>query len=387
MTLSHLDRHVRPRDPAPIFTLLCAMAIFLPGFVIAQARGSVSEQFYPKQDTPFGYGIFEDMHWKQTANEPEANIENPYLAGAVFHLPWAALEPRKGALDTQMLDKLLSLWSTRGKKVILQVKTAPSGHKERHPWKESATPQWVYEAGARYVESTKQGTYQRFPVSWDPTFLKEYERFVGELSQRYDGHPGLEFLIIGPGAFGTTRVSYPQLIEKFKAVGYTDARWSGALIKIMDLYKKAFRKTPLALGVAPFVKDPDDEDRQYNHFTMAQLAAKKGLYLYYHNLRGTDHWLKSPYPRFFASLGAKTKIALGLDNPSSANENLRQRYGEPSTTMRYAFGGLKDSPIINTCYIVFYERDVEAATPGSKRYKKEYEDAMRWAWEQLKKKG
>ena len=352
----------------------------------ASLKGIASNSLYPKQDIPFGYGIFEHMHWKEMKNKPGANIENPYLAGALFHIPWTALEPSKGKLDTKMLDKFLSIWVHAGKKIILNIKTSPGGHKERNPWKESSTPQWVYEAGALYVESTKEGVYQRFPIYWDPIFLKEYERFVGELATRYDGHPGIEFIIVGPGAFGTTRVIYPQIIEKFRKVGYSDKKWFETLEKIMDIYKKAFKKTPLALGVAPFVKDPDDEDSQYNNFAIARLAAEKGFYLFYHNLRGTDHWLKSPYPLFFASIGSKTKIALGLDNPSSLNEKFRKTYGDPLTTVQYAFGGLKDLPIINTCYIVLYAPDVEAATPGSKCYKKEYEDAMQWALERLKKK-
>ncbi len=365
---------------------LCILLVFLQRLVVAGPEGIVSNSLYPKQDIPFGYGIFEHMHWKEMKNKPGANIENPYLAGALFHIPWAALEPEKGRLDTRMLDDLLNTWSKKGKKIILYIKIAPASHKERNPWVESSTPLWVYEAGGRYVESTKKDIYQRFPLYWDPVFLKEHERFIGELAKRYDGHPGIEFILVGPGAFGTTRVSYPQVIKKFRAAGYTDKKWFETLEKIMDIYKKAFKITPLALGVAPFVKDPDDEDRQYNHFAIAKLAAEKGFYLFYHNLRGTDHWLKSPYPRFFASLGSKTKIALGLDNPSSLNEKLRKTYGDPLTTVQYAFGGLKDLPMINTRYIVLYEPDVEAATPDSKRHKKEYEDAMRWVLERLKKK-
>lgn len=299
---------------------------------------SIDEAFYPKQNTPFGYGIFEMMHWRQMEQKPDANIDNPYLGGALFHLPWAMLEPSPGKLDTTFLDRLLRMWTSKGKKIILQFKTSPGG-KEKNPFKESSTPAWVYDEGAKYVQSTKGGLEQRIPIIWDPTFLKKYEQFVQKLAEKYDGHPGIEFIIVGPGVFGSTRANYPKMMKKVASEGYSDEVWYKANAQIMDIYRNAFHKTPLALGLAPYKKNLNEEEKEYNHLALATLAIEKGFYLFYHNLRGTDEWLNSPYPRFFASLGTKTKIALGLDNPTSMSEHARKKYGDPMTIVRYAFGG------------------------------------------------
>lgn len=340
---------------------------------------------YPKQAGPLGYGIFEKMHWKQMKSEPQANIQNPYLAGAMFHVPWSALEPSRGQLDTKIVDEWLAAWGTAGKKIMLHVKTSPGGPKERNPWKSTSTPTWVYEARARFVESNKKGAQQRLPLVWDPIFLKEYERFLTELAKRYDGHPAIELIVVGPGAFGSTRVGYPETMREFLAAGYSDRRWSEAVLQIVGLYKNAFPKTPLALGVSPFWRN-EREEPVFNHLVLAKTAAERGLYLYYHNLRGTEQWTKSPYPRFFAALSATTKVALGLDNPSSVSESHQQKYGDPVKTVQYAFGNVDGLPAINTAYIVLYEADVEAATRGSKSYRQPYEEAMRWALARITRK-
>ena len=81
-----------------------------------QATKSEVTNLYPKQSVPFGSGIFEEMHWQQTAKDYDINIQNPYLAGAIFHLPWALLQPYPEGMDTDLLDRILSTWTSAGKK-------------------------------------------------------------------------------------------------------------------------------------------------------------------------------------------------------------------------------------------------------------------------------
>lgn len=335
-----------------------------------------------------GYGFFEDMHYPDLTNNPTANIQNPYLSGPVFHFPWAQLEPNKNQLDTKVLDNVLSLWSGRKKKIILLIKIA-SGGAEKNPWANSSTPKWVYAEGAKSVIVTVKGITQQIPLYWDPIFQQEYQRFLNLFARRYDGNPSIEFIIVGPGVFGTTRVVYPKDIKIFRKVGYTDQVWYEAIDKIQQLYQQAFHKTPLALGMGPFIGKNTIEDPKYNHWSIAQLAARRGFILYYHNLKGTSDWYSpvpvppgaswNTYPEFFASFGSRVKIALGRDNPSSGRAQALEKYGDPVRAVKYAFGGIDGIPVINTYYIVFYEKDVAAGTTGDTNFQQRYKEAMQLA--------
>jgi hypothetical protein len=335
-------------------------------------------------DVNVGSGLFEHMNWNQLNNAPKANINNPYVAGAEIHLPWSMLEPAKGTFNYQLLDRFLAAWAAVGKKVVLSIKTSPDGA-ETNPYGGSSTPQWVYAEGAKYVTVDKKGITQQIPLAWDPVFLREYQTFVNQFAARYDGNPALEYIIVGPGVFNSTRAIYPGDIGLFRQAGYTDKVWYDTNVKIMGYYEKAFQGTHLALGMSPFINDRR-QGQEYNEFKLARLAAQQGMYIDFHDLKATADWVNSPYPQFFASLGTSTKIALGMDNPTSDSESVEARYGDPVTNVQYAFGGVNGLPPINTYYIEFYLHDVTAATRGSPTFQNEYYDAMLLAWEDFHQK-
>ena len=73
------------------------------------------------------------------------------------------------------------------KKIVLHVKTAPSGHNENNPFQESSTPAWVYDEGARYYVSSKgwegkdyANRYKQYiPLSWIKV-SEMYEHFCDD---------------------------------------------------------------------------------------------------------------------------------------------------------------------------------------------------------------
>jgi hypothetical protein len=333
-------------------------------------------------DINVGDGVFEHMNWQQMTADPAANINNPMVAGAEIHLSWSMLEPAKGVFNYQLLDKMLSIWESAGKKITLAIQTSPAGA-ERNLYAGSSTPQWVYDEGARYITVDKKGIIQKIPVLWDPIFQREFQTFIDKFAARYDGNPGFEFLIVGPGVFNSTRAVYPNQINVYQQAGYTDQKWDQAVVQIMADYKNAFHMTHLALGMSPFINNRK-ENSQFNEFQLARLAAQDGFYIYYHDLKGTRAWKKSPYPQFFASLGQETKIALGMDNPTSGSQSMRRKYGNPVTTMEYAFGGVNGLPPINTYYVVLYLNDVSAATRGNPQFQSQYYNALALAWDNLR---
>jgi ELWxxDGT repeat protein len=330
-------------------------------------------------DIDYGNGMFEHMTSNQVAQRPSAHISDSRIAGVQFHLDWAQLEPSKGVFDFSTLDQMLSLWGGAGKKVMFDVKTAPAGA-ESGQYAGSATPEWVYAEGVPYVISTSTGITQQIPVYWDTVFLQEYQRFVQALAAHCDGNPAIEFIIIGPGVFDTTRLIYPADMGAFQQVGYTAALWYQTNVRIMDMYQQAFHFSHLGLGMAP-LDSATNPDPQYNEFTLAELAAREGMYVYYHNLYGNSTWTNSPYPQFFASLGTSTKIGLGMDTTTSGSASLQQTYGDPVSCVQCAFGGVNGLPQNNTYYMEWYLDDVDAATPGSTTYQQIYDTALTLAWQ------
>lgn len=338
------------------------------------ATGGSSSFAIDGLDVNVGNGMFERMTWMQMSQRPDAHISDPRIAGVEIHLPWAQLEPSKGTFDFSALDQMLSLWGGAGKKVTFDVKTAPAGA-ESGTYAGSATPQWVYNEGAAYVVSNCTGVSEQIPVYWDPVFLREYQRFVEQLAAHCDGNPAIEYVIVGPGVFDTTRLIYPADLGLFQQVGYTAAQWYQTNARIMGMYQQAFNFSHLALGMAPLdgINNPDP---QYNQFSLAQLAAREGMTVYYHNLYGNSTWTNSAYPQFFASLGTSTKIGLGMDNPTSANAAYQQTYGDPVSCVQNAFGGVNGLAANNTYYMEWYLEDVDAATPGSTVYQPIYDSAL-----------
>jgi hypothetical protein len=325
-------------------------------------------------DINVGSGIFEHMNWKQMMEHPTANISDPQVAGAEIHLPWSMLEPSKGQFNYQLLDRFLAAWGAVGKKIVLSIKTSPDGA-EVNPYGGSSTPQWVYAEGARHIKVDKKGIIQKIPLLWDPIFQKEYQTFIQQFAARYDGNPAIEYIIVGPGVFNSTRAIYPHDVTKLRRAGYTDQLWYQTNVQIMNFYQQAFHSTHLALGMAPFTSE-GNQGVSYNEFNLARLAAQKGMYIDYHNLRGTSDWAHSTYPQFFASLGTSTKIALGMDNPTTASSRMKQIYGEPMQIVHNAFGGVSGTGPINTYYLEFYLNDVNAANRANPNFQSDYAGAF-----------
>jgi hypothetical protein len=326
-------------------------------------------------DVNVGTGVFEHMNWNQMTTHSTANIQNPNVAGAEIHLPWSMLEPSKGTFDYRFLDSFLASWGAAGKKVTLSVKTSPDGA-EVNPYAGSSTPQWVYAEGAKSVTVNQGGVAQQIPLLWDPIFLNEYQTFIQQFAARYDGNPAIEYIIVGPGVFNSTRAIYPGNIDILRQAGYTDKLWFQTNMQVMGWYQSGFQMTHLSLGMAPFISDSVKPDPQYNQFTLARLAAQQGMYLDYHNLRGNSDWTNSAYPQFFASLGTSTKITLGMDNPTSTSAQMRQIYGDPLSCVANAFGGVNGQPPINTYYLEIYCDDVSAGTPGTSAFQQPYADSL-----------
>ncbi len=335
------------------------------------------ESLYPKQPGPIGYGIFQTMHYKHRTGKPTANLTNPYVAGAEFGFMWAELEPARGQYRWESVDRTIAPWVDRGKKVILVVKTVQK--RGENPTQASATPPWVFAEGARalHVEGTN------WPVYWDPVYLDRYAAFVKALAARYDGHPGIEFVEIGIGQFGATKLAGPKkIMALYRGAGYTEERWVRTIRQIVEVYRAAFTRTPVTLILSPFQEHGDGSERHV--VEVARWAAQKGVYLYHHSLTGTETFARKPYARLFAEVHAQTRTALGPDGPLTA-EGGHRTFGTVTAAVRNAIGGTDAVPKTYISYLVLYVPDVSAATRTDPGYRPEFEQALKYAFEHLRR--
>ncbi len=323
------------------------------------------------------YGIYELMHEKQKEQFPDAHIDYPYLSGAIFGMGMVELEPTEGKFDFSQIDKLIQLWQAKNKNIVLGITVSSGGGGTQ-------TPEWVFGKGAKYIDVGKKGNPEKQPILWDPIFLAEYEKLISQLANKYDGNPGIEFIIIGTGAFSTTAVNYPAALrdadtcQRYEDYGYSDKLWCETILKMVDINQKYFKKTPLALGFSDFhsreenVCLPNINPEVYNYLTLIPEVANKGIYIYIHHLGhyaiidGTPEWGEMlDELKVLAEAGEKTRIVLGMDNPTAVKTDCGQyRFGEPEKIIDYAFGGFNDIPEINTSYLSFYEQDLDAAEDG-----------------------
>jgi len=160
---------------------------------------------------------------------------------------WAELEPKEGQFHWELVDTAITEWEKAGKQFAFGVMCANT-HGPLY-----TTPQWVFDAGAKFkrVTITPEHDYagtlgdKTVPKFDDPIFLAKLGSFAGAMGKRYDGNRKLAFVDIrsygnwGEGhlwPFGGTPIS------------------AEVLRKHLQFHSDAFKRTQLVLpwGVKDF---------------------------------------------------------------------------------------------------------------------------------------
>ena len=206
-------------------SLVARMA--LPALATAAESDLVRRQFR-EVDTLFANPGQGWMSWQPKPRFPCAVVYS--------RLNWADLEPEEGRCDWQAIDDALATAKLRGATLSLRVMTCNAHSRGYY-----SAPKWLFDAGCQGFEylaggddPTSGGTRipRLEPDYADPSYLAKHGAFLRALGARYDGHPNVEFLDIGSyGIWGEWHTKHPAPLAVRKA--------------IVDLYLKAFRKTPL----------------------------------------------------------------------------------------------------------------------------------------------
>jgi uncharacterized protein DUF4832 len=158
---------------------------------------------------------------------PSKKPDFPPSTVAYCRWHWATLEPEQGKVKWEIID--LALRQAKQHKQRLMMRLMPYDPKH-------ALPEWYRNSGARRANSnsSKDGNMWQ-PDFSDPLYFKYWGTLVVEAGKRYDGHPDLDSVDIS-------------------TVGYWGEGWSDYMpefavqSKLIDVYLKAFRKTPLLMN-------------------------------------------------------------------------------------------------------------------------------------------
>ncbi len=149
---------------------------------------------------------------------------------------WADAEPAEGNFNWKLIDDVIAAWKPRGAAVAMRVMTC-NAHSSGY----YTSPKWLFDAGCKSFEYLVGGddptsggkrVLRIEPDYADPIYLEKHGAFLKALGERYDGRPEVEFLDIGSyGVWGEWHTQHPAPLAVRK--------------QIVDLYLRAFRKTPL----------------------------------------------------------------------------------------------------------------------------------------------
>lgn len=173
--------------------------------------------------------------WMSQQRSPRGEPRFP-CSVVYIRFNWADAEPEEGRFNWKSIDDAIAAWKPRGAAVSMRVMTC-NAHSSGY----YTSPKWLFDAGCKSHEYLVGGADPTSggkripriePDYADPIYLAKHGAFLKAMGDRYDGHAGVEFLDIGSyGVWGEWHTKHPAPVEVRK--------------QIVDLYLRAFRKTPL----------------------------------------------------------------------------------------------------------------------------------------------
>lgn len=216
---------------------------------------------------PKEYEIFGQEEFK----EYERLLEEGIHLSSCFYLKlgWKQLQPDgEDRYNWEPIDRTLALAEKYDKKVVLGFGTILiTGSGRAEPGKPfSLVPDWVYEAGAKYVDLAVPN-YQlggteidRIPVWEDPIFREKNEKLVAAVAERYDGHPRIAFVVNhNHGNYGEWHhldINLRPMLKDYRYIDYTGRELNLDFYKYyVDLYPKYFKKSRLIMPINAIDKE------------------------------------------------------------------------------------------------------------------------------------
>lgn len=173
----------------------------------------------------------------------------PDTAVTYFRWHWDQLEPERAKIDFTYIDRRIQASNLTGQTLSFRVMAIRENG--------AGVPAWLREQ-VQGVEV--DGTF--WPDYRDPVFQREHRRFVQALAERYDDHPAVDHVDIGPvGCWGEWNTACAKgatsLIEIYKPQSDAERDAIAAAYKqVVADYADAFATTPLVMLAVGSDDDP-----------------------------------------------------------------------------------------------------------------------------------
>ncbi len=169
---------------------------------------------------------------------------HPDCGTAYFRWTWRELEPERGAIAFDLVDRALESANALDETLGFRVASIADDSIGIPDWLASITP-------GQELPSAGGATY--WPDYRDPTYQEEHARFVAALAERYDGHPAVDHVDIGSvGCWGEWNTAcLTDGAGLFGIYAPADAAAEQAIVDaytaLIDAYVGSFERTPLVM--------------------------------------------------------------------------------------------------------------------------------------------
>ncbi len=220
-------------------------------------------------------------------------------------ISWSMMEPEEGRYLWEQPDweGCFQSWIDAGYKILLKVR----GMDTLGTFYNQGTPQWVFDAGAQYVDESiaayrnswllndipeNEQMPIRYPVYWDPIYIEKASNLVAAMGKRYNGHPAIESIAIAhTGRWGEMHIADHQPLDPWIAKGYSIRNFLKGHRQMIDAYLNAFPDTQLqqSIGAPSFHDEMEEAMESFDYL------ADNGVMLKYGGLGKSWRPARSPY--------------------------------------------------------------------------------------------
>ncbi|HCN28966.1 MAG TPA: hypothetical protein DIT64_09400 [Verrucomicrobiales bacterium] len=321
-------------------------------------------------------GIF--FYAKEGYDSNTAPVANPDVLGNWVQFYWSEIEKEKGRYDWSLIESRMKPWADAGKKVAFRVYWIGSGY-WKNPAARTATPQSVWDDGAKFAKHADSGT--EIPLPWDPIYQRRALAFLTALAERYDANPNVLFFDVTPGAetnpyrFVAFNQRTPEFKDQYAATPasdgrkYSDELWLATVRGWIDATDRIFKHLPLVVTLNVGTLNLGDARNDYS-VEIGQYAVDHGFYVGQNGLHGASYIEDSGRKTAFLKWSKQTRIVF-------------ETLGDAGTSTQYGkkpLGSLREivdaANRVNAHYLLPYPVDVLKGTKGQADYDPEFAAAL-----------
>lgn len=319
---------------------------------------------------------------KDGYHDNTAPIANPHVLGVWIQFYWSQIEPEQGRFDWSVIEARMRPWLAAGKKVAMRVYWVGSGY-WRDPAAKTATPAWVWRAGAKFVRHEPSGT--EIPLGWDPIYRAGAARFLAEIARKFDDHPDVLFIDVTPGAETNPYryVAFNQLTPEFKQQyaatpasdgrTYADELWLETVRDHIATADRTFRRLPIVITLN--VASLNLRETRDHSVAIGEYAVQHGCYVGQNGLAGRSYSAARPADSSRQAAFARwTARGSRVVFETLGDAGTRTKFGQvPLGSLREIIDAATRG---SAGYLLPYPRDVLRGTKGQPDYDPEFEAAL-----------